>query len=155
MAGDFTTDKRPSVDPKDSAPTAAPTGTTPQRPARAISAPVSGPPSATPAQRTVKCPKCGADAREVARFCQRCHMTLRFTCPACKNEQRKGGTCEKCGVDFLKYITAVVDAKKDTRDVAQDRFDRRTSLVKNVLLIPITGGLSLLGLLRPKKDNSK
>jgi hypothetical protein len=111
--------------------------------------------TAAPAPRTVKCPKCGADAREVARFCQRCHMTLRYTCPACKNEQRKGGSCEKCGVDFLKYIVAVVDAKKDTRDLAQERLERRSSLVKNVLAIPLTGGLSLLTLLRPKKDSTK
>lgn len=82
-------------------------------------------------------------------------MTLRFTCPACKHEQRKGGSCEKCGVDFLKYITAVVDAKKDNRDAAHDRLERRSSLVKNILFIPLTGGLSLLGLLRPKKDSSK
>lgn len=103
----------------------------------------------------MKCPKCGTDARDVARFCQRCHMTLRYTCPACKHEQRKGGSCEKCGVDFMKYIVAVVDAKKDSRDVEQERFDRRSGLVKNLLLIPFTGGLSLLGLLRPKRNNSK
>ncbi len=105
--------------------------------------------------RTVKCPKCGTDAREVARFCQRCHTTLRYTCPACKNEQRKGGSCEKCGVDFMKYIVAVVDAKKDSRDVEQERLDRRSGLVKHLLLIPFTGGLSLLSLLRPKRNNSK
>jgi hypothetical protein len=103
----------------------------------------------------VKCPKCGSDAREVARFCQRCHMTLRYTCPACKNEQRKGGTCEKCGVDFLKFIVAVVDAKKDARDLEQERLDRRSGLVKNVIMILLTGGLSLLSSLRPKRDNSK
>ena len=56
---------------------------------------------------------------------------------------------------FLKYIVAVVDAKKDSRDVAQERFDRRSGLVKNVLMIPLTGGLSLLSLLRPKRDKSK
>jgi hypothetical protein len=110
---------------------------------------------ATPEQRTLKCPKCGATAREVARFCQRCHMTLRFSCPACKNEQRTGGTCEKCGVDFLKYIVAVVDAKKQSRDAEQERFDRRTGLVKNILAIPLTGGLSLLALFRPKKTPAK
>lgn len=103
----------------------------------------------------MKCPKCGATAREVARFCQRCHMTLRFSCPACKNEQRNGGTCEKCGVDFLKYIVAVVDAKKQSRDAEQERFERRTGLVKNILAIPLTGGLSLLALFRPKKTPAK
>jgi hypothetical protein len=118
--------------------------------------PASAPPAkVTPEQRTVKCPKCGATAREVARFCQRCHMTLRFSCPACKNEQRNGGTCEKCGVDFLKYIVAVVDAKKQSRDAEQERFERRTGLVKNILAIPLTGGLSLLALFRPKKTPAK
>jgi len=82
-------------------------------------------------------------------------MTLRYSCPACKNEQRKGGTCEKCGVDFLKYIVAVVDAKRDTRDVEQERLDRRSGLIKNVLMIPLTGGLSLLKLLRPAQNKSK
>ncbi len=82
-------------------------------------------------------------------------MTLRFSCPACKNEQRKGGTCEKCGVDFLKYMTAIVDAKRDSRDVAQERLDRRSGLVKNLLMIPLTGGLSLLKLLRPAQNKSK
>ena len=82
-------------------------------------------------------------------------MTLRFSCPACKNEQRTGGTCEKCGVDFLKYIVAVVDAKKQSRDAEQERFDRRTGLVKNILAIPLTGGLSLLALFRPKKTPPK
>ncbi len=82
-------------------------------------------------------------------------MTLRFSCPACKHEQRTGSTCEKCGVDFLKYIVAVVDAKKQSRDAEQERFDRRTSLVKNILAIPLTGGLSLLALIRPKKTTAK
>ncbi len=82
-------------------------------------------------------------------------MTLRFTCPACKHEQRKGGNCESCGVDFLKYITAVVDAKKDTRDVENERLERRSGLVKNILAIPLTGGLSLLALLRPQKGALK
>jgi hypothetical protein len=121
-----------------------------------LTSPVSAPAAkVTPEQRTLKCPKCGATAREVARFCQRCHMTLRFSCPACKNEQRTGGTCEKCGVDFLKYIVAVVDAKKQSRDAEQERFDRRTGLVKNILAIPLTGGLSLLALFRPKKTPAK
>src|SRR5580698_8054978 len=95
------------------APKPAPRVVSPSVSSSAPTSPASAPAAkATPEQRTQKCPKCGATAREVARFCQRCHMTLRFSCPACKNEQRTGGTCEKCGVDFLKYIVAVVDAKK-------------------------------------------
>lgn len=137
---------RPSTVTLQAPPSAEPT-------AKVAGSPASAP--ATADQRTVKCPKCGASAREVARFCQRCHMTLRFSCPACKHEQRTGSTCEKCGVDFLKYIVAVVDAKKQSRDAEQERFDRRTSLVKNILAIPLTGGLSLLALIRPKKTTAK
>jgi len=74
-------------------------------------------------------------------------MTLRFTCPSCKHEQRTGGTCEKCGIDFLKYIGAVVAAK--------ERLERRSKLLRNILYIPLTGGLSLLSMLRPKRDANK
>jgi hypothetical protein len=95
-------------------------------------------------QRMIKCPKCGVDTREVARFCARCHATLRFECPACKHEQRKGGACEKCGVNFAKYITAVVASKKVEADQVHDRIERRTGIIKQVFLLPITGGLSLI-----------
>jgi hypothetical protein len=94
-------------------------------------------------QRMIKCPKCASDAREVARFCPRCHATLRFECPACKHEQRKGGACEKCGVDFVKYIGAVVAGKKAEADQVHDRIEQRTNMMKHVLWLPVTGGLSL------------
>jgi hypothetical protein len=100
--------------------------------------------NATPTpQRMIQCPKCAADAREVARFCPRCHATLRLECPACQHEQRKGGSCEKCGVDFVKYITAVVAAKKVEADQVHDRIERRTGIIKQVFLLPVTGGLFL------------
>src|ERR1700693_967901 len=100
--------------------------------------------NATPIpQRMIKCPKCAAEAREVARFCPRCHATLRFECPACKHEQRKGGSCEKCGVDFVKYIGAVMAGKKAEADQGHDRIEQRTNMMKHVLLLPVTGGLSL------------
>jgi hypothetical protein len=92
----------------------------------------------------MKCPKCGNEARDVARFCQRCHMTLRFTCPSCAHEQRHGGTCDQCGVDFLKYIGAVVAGKKAETDAAHDRFERRSGLMKSLLTVPIDGGISLM-----------
>jgi len=92
----------------------------------------------------VKCPKCGTDVREVARFCPRCHMTLRYTCPSCANEQRHGGTCEKCGVDFVKYLGAVVSGKKAQSDAIHDRLQKRSNLIVNLLLIPMTGGVHLL-----------
>ena len=92
----------------------------------------------------MQCPKCGREARDVARFCQRCHATLRYQCPACKYEQRHGGTCEKCGVDFLKYVTAVVVAKQMEADAVHERIDRRSTLMKNLLWTPVTLGIPLL-----------
>lgn len=95
----------------------------------------------------VPCPKCGSNARDVARFCPRCHATLRYQCPSCKHEQRQGGQCEKCGVNFLKYVTAVVAAKRAEVDAVNERLHQRSELAKNILLIPLTGGLSLVTLL--------
>ena len=92
----------------------------------------------------MKCPKCGTEARDVARFCPRCHATLRYECPSCKHEQRQGGKCEKCGVDFLKYITAVVAAKQGEADLIHDRLEQRSTLMKNVLMTPFTLGIPLI-----------
>jgi hypothetical protein len=92
----------------------------------------------------MQCPKCGNEARDIARFCQRCHATLRYQCPSCKNEQRHGGTCDKCGVDFLKYISAIVAAKQAEADAAHERLEQSSNLMKNVLLTPFTLGIPLL-----------
>lgn len=92
----------------------------------------------------MKCPKCDNEVREVARFCQRCHATLRYLCPSCKHEQRNGGACEKCGVDFLKYITAVVAAKKAEVDAQHERMESRSNLVKNIIMTPFNLGIPLL-----------
>jgi hypothetical protein len=71
-------------------------------------------------------------------------MTLRFECPSCKHEQRHGGQCEKCGVDFLKYINAVVAGKKNEADAAHERLEQRSNLMKNVLFAPFTMGIPLI-----------
>jgi hypothetical protein len=92
----------------------------------------------------MQCPKCSGAVREIARFCPRCHATLRYQCPSCAHEQRHGGTCETCGVDFLKYIGAVVAAKEAVSDIADERFERRSTLIKNILWIPFTLGIPLL-----------
>jgi hypothetical protein len=110
---------------------------------------------ATPVpQLTVKCPKCGTAVREVARFCQRCHNTMRFECPACHHQQRTGGKCEKCGVDFIKYVGAVVVAKQAEADAIHDRLEQRSSLLKNLLFIPLTGGFSLIRQLLVGRDRN-
>src|SRR5271170_7646238 len=101
-------------------------------------------PTAAPVpQATMPCPKCGAAVREVARFCQRCHMTMRFECPSCGNKQRTGVKCEKCAINFVKYIGAVVAAKQAEADIIQSKIDRRSAFLKNIFAIPFTGGLSL------------
>jgi len=92
----------------------------------------------------MQCPKCKAEARDIARFCPRCHATLRYTCPSCKHEQRQGGTCEKCGVDFLKYITAVVATKQVEADAVHERLEQRSTFLKNVLMMPFNMGIPLL-----------
>ena len=92
----------------------------------------------------MNCPRCNTEVRDVARFCQRCHATLRYQCPACKHEQRQGGKCEKCGVDFLKYIVAVMRTKKDEAELAHEQLERRSSLLKNILLMPFNMGIPLI-----------
>jgi len=100
----------------------------------------------------MNCPKCSAAAPDTARFCPRCHATLIFVCPSCKHEQRHGGTCEKCGVDFMKYVAAVMAAKKDQAEAARNRTQQRSSLLKNILLIPFNMGIPLLrDLFHPSK----
>ena len=95
-------------------------------------------------QKTVKCSKCGTDVREVARFCQRCHHTMRYECPSCHNQQRTGGKCEKCGIDFLKYIGAVVTQKQAEADAFHERIEQRSTLMKNILWMPFTLGFPII-----------
>src|SRR5215469_36482 len=98
------------------------------------------------------CPKCGTAAPDAAHFCPRCHATLLFICPSCQHEQRHGGTCDQCGVDFMKYIGAVVAGKRDRADAARDRKAQRSTLLRNVLLLPFNMGIPLLRqLLNPSK----
>jgi hypothetical protein len=93
--------------------------------------------------------------REIARFCPRCHMTMRYECPSCGNKQRVGVKCEKCGINFVKYIGAVVAAKKPAADSIEEKIDQRSALLKNIFAIPFTGGLSLFKrLVNSSKRNS-
>ena len=92
----------------------------------------------------MQCPKCATEARDVAKFCPRCHTTLRYQCPSCKNEQRHGGNCEHCGIDFLKYIGAMLANKKAETDLIHERVERRSSLLKHILWTPFTAGVPLL-----------
>src|SRR5579864_4437413 len=154
-----------AVKPATNAPTGASSGgdksapasraTTP--PKTSAASPVApGTASATPAQqKTVKCPKCGTDVREVARFCQRCHHTMRYECPSCHHQQRTGGKCEKCGIDFLKYIGAVVTQKQAQADAFHERMEQRSTLMKNILWMPFTLGYPIIRDYFIKRDRKK
>lgn len=91
----------------------------------------------------MQCPKCKTENTEEAQFCTRCHATLRYTCPACKHVQFHGGKCEQCGVDFMKYALMLQFQAKTQADYNRERVKARNSLIKQILLLPLTGGLSL------------
>ena len=92
----------------------------------------------------MQCPKCKTEARDVARFCPRCHATLLYQCPSCHHEQRRGGTCEKCGVDFLKYFHMLLASKRLEADGQRQRVGQRSTLLKDILMIPFNMGIPLI-----------
>ena len=98
----------------------------------------------------MECPKCHQQNPETSQFCLRCHTPLRYVCPACKHVQREGGKCEKCGVDFAKYAMLLQFQMQSQAEQSHQRSKARTSILKQILLLPITGGLSLLGFLRSR-----
>ena len=98
----------------------------------------------------MQCPRCGQANPERTQFCTRCHATLQYTCPACKHVQAQGGKCEKCGVDFAKYAGVLLSQVEAQASKDHARIQRRSSLLKQILLLPLTGGLSLLKYLFPK-----
>lgn len=96
------------------------------------------------------CPKCQQENSDTAQFCTTCHMTLRFVCPSCRNIQRHGGTCDKCGVDFMKYAMTLQLEMKTKADQERAKLRARSSILKQILLLPVTGGFSLLKYFRTK-----
>ncbi len=96
----------------------------------------------------MQCPKCQFENPDTTRFCRRCHMTLLFICPACNHTQRQGGKCEQCGVDFIKYALVMQSQMEVQASRARDQARTRGALVKQALLLPLTGGLSLFKFVR-------
>ncbi len=48
----------------------------------------------------MKCPKCGYDNREEAKFCNGCGSKLELACPQCGSMNRPGSKfCDECGHD--------------------------------------------------------
>jgi hypothetical protein len=69
---------------------------------------------------------------------------MRYICPSCKHVQFQGGKCEKCGVDFAKYAAMLVFQAKDTAQAERTKVKGRSAILKQLILLPITGGLSLI-----------
>jgi hypothetical protein len=92
----------------------------------------------------MQCPKCGATAEDHLQFCSRCHATISFECPSCHHRQTHGGTCDQCGIDFLKYLSAIMSTKKAHADAVHERRTERSSLLKNILLTPLNAGFPLI-----------
>jgi hypothetical protein len=146
----------PTLPPNTSAADSVPAPVTrASAPPQTASASPGAPGTASAQERTVKCPKCGTEVRDVARFCQRCHHTMRCECPSCHNQQRTGGKCEKCGIDFLKYIGAVVTQKQAEADVFHERIEQRSTLMKNILWMPFTLGFPIIRDYFVKRERKK
>jgi hypothetical protein len=96
----------------------------------------------------MECPKCRHQNPDTAQFCLRCHTPLRYVCPACRHVQPAGGKCQQCGVDFAKY--AVMLQFQAQADQERRRLQTRISILKHIVLLPVTGGLSLLKFLRER-----
>ncbi|MGD1155754.1 MAG: zinc ribbon domain-containing protein [Terriglobia bacterium] len=98
----------------------------------------------------MQCPKCKQENSETVPYCVRCHAPLKYTCPACKHVQLQGGSCEKCGVDFAKYAAMLAFRARDEADAQRSRAKARATVWRQIFLLPITGGLSLVKFLLGK-----
>lgn len=100
----------------------------------------------------MRCTKCGQENPETNQFCSRCHHPARYTCPSCKRVQDHGGQCDQCGLDFAKYATMLMFQGKATVEQERRRRNGRTDVLRQIVLLPITGGWSLLKYLRQPKN---
>jgi len=92
----------------------------------------------------MECPKCKTANSDTAQFCTRCHATLLYKCPSCAATQRHGGTCDKCGVDFAKYAGMLVVQEEVRAQHKHDERRQNASIWKQIILLPVTGGYSLM-----------
>ena len=90
------------------------------------------------------CAKCKQENAESVIYCTRCHTPLKYTCPSCKHVQLHGGKCENCGVDFAKYAAMLVFSAKNEAEAKRDRKQENAAVWRQIILLPITGGLSLI-----------
>ena len=73
---------------------------------------------------------------------------MRYTCPGCQHQQDHGGQCDQCGVDFVKYAAMMVFQAQTQAQMKREKSRKKNSVMKQILLLPLTGGLSLLSFLR-------
>jgi hypothetical protein len=92
----------------------------------------------------MECPKCKTVNVDTEQFCRRCHMTLLYKCPACGGTQRQAAKCNHCGVDFAKYMHMVVAQEQIRADREHEKVRERASTWKQIILLPVTGGISLI-----------
>ncbi len=98
----------------------------------------------------MECPKCLHENPERAAFCVRCHQPLCFTCPTCRHVQTHAGKCDQCGLDFAKYAAALEFQMKTRGAQERERVKNVSGLIKQLLLLPITGGISLFKYVRDR-----
>ncbi len=92
----------------------------------------------------MQCPKCSTANPDSVQFCTRCHHTLLYKCPACFRLQTHGGTCDQCGVDFAKYAATMIAQKEIQMAGERKRSEKRSTVVRHIFLLPVTGGISLV-----------
>jgi len=80
---------------------------------------------------------------------------MRYECPSCHHQQRTGGKCEKCGIDFLKYVGAEITQKQAEADAFHERLEQRSTLMKNILWLPFTLGYPIIRDYFFKRDRKK
>jgi hypothetical protein len=101
-------------------------------------------PRGTRTEEPLTCPKCHHENPASARFCLRCHMALQFVCPACSHIQDHAGQCDRCGIDFLKYLAMMEFQMEAGMRKQRQRSRARSAILKQIVLLPLTGGYSLL-----------
>lgn len=92
----------------------------------------------------MECPKCKAANSDAAQFCTRCHMTLLYKCPSCGAAQRHGGKCDGCGVDFAKFAAMLIAQEQTRADREHEKTREKAAAWKQLILLPVTGGFSLV-----------
>ena len=74
-------------------------------------------------------------------------MTLLYRCPSCGASQRHGGKCDACGVDFAKFAAMLIAQEQSRVDREHEKIRGKAAAWKQLLLLPVTGGFSLVKLL--------